>query len=148
MNNPVVSVFFIAIFVILVVICLLLFRKKGDRHKASNAQNYEMGNIAWGMAAQVVVMLLLCIIIGAVFNQNDIPVWPAVVLFITSLIFAVMCRKIAKYKGYNDSLASWVGAILGIIGLIYYAGLPYSPDYVKSVLKRLERTIEKSTGDN
>lgn len=148
MNDPLKAVFFAAVFAIAVVVCLLLFPKKKKSRESANSDYYDVKNAPWEMLTQFLVMLLTCIVIGVVFFQNDIPAWPAVVIFVASQIFAVMCRKMANHKGYNERNALWAGAILGIVGLLYYAGLPYSSKYVDQTATMFAERIANTLREN
>ena len=144
MNNPIMAVLFAGIFAIAVVVCMLMFPKKKKSRVYSNSDHYDAKNAPWEVLTQFLVMLIACIVIGVVFYQNNMPAWPAAVIFVASQIFAIMCRKVAGYKGYNERNALWTGAILGIVGLLYYAALPQSPKYVEHAAEILAEKIANS----
>jgi len=67
------------------------------------------------------------------------------VLLITPIIMGILCKKLAKHKGYTGYF--WTGFFLGVIGLIYVVGLPdlnLKKD-MRAVMKRLVSANDRLT---
>jgi len=58
---------------------------------------------------------------GVLAGLAVVAVWLLFLLFYM-ILFGVLCRKLAKKKGYRGYF--WTGFFLGFIGLIYVVGLP------------------------
>ena len=101
-------------------------------------------DINWPLVIEALVSAILYVIIGKIMLEIRMLIWPVILAYIIAQACAAMCSNIARYKGYNKTAAVWVGGILGIIGLIYYAGLPYSPECVGYVLRRIEKAAGKA----
>ena len=67
------------------------------------------------------------------------------VLLITAIIMGVLCRKLARHKGYTGYF--WMGFFLGMIGLIYVVGLPdlNARKDMRAMMKRLVSVNDRLT---
>lgn len=114
------------------------------RRRKKKRDEMDQSDYIIGASIEAIIVLAIYFIAGCILENNRIPVWPLIISYIISQATAMMCCIMARYKGYSATAAVWVGGIMGVIGLIYYAGLPYSPEYVGYVLRRIEKAAGKA----
>lgn len=69
----------------------------------------------------------------------------ALVLLIAAIIMGILCRKLARHKGYTGYF--WMGFFLGVIALIYVVGLPdlNARKDMRAMMKRLVSVNDRLT---
>lgn len=69
------------------------------------------------------VVLVVIFFVGASgFWASDLPVWPWILWFVYSLGCAAVAHMLSETKGFASW--SWIGFLLGVVGVIGAAGLP------------------------
>jgi hypothetical protein len=69
--------------------------------------------------------------------------WAVLLILVNLVAFGALCADMAEKKGYSAKVHFWIGFVFNVIGLIYEAGLPETPEKTREKLSVLSEIMNE-----